>query len=745
MRLKDMKINRKLILGFGMPIILSVILLGIAGLDTLELRNEYENLIDQEITLQHEVLNSRIAINTAARYARDMVLDTSKTNYSENLKELNAALENLQVSQEYIASHYTLGDGAEQDFLAAVDKWKEVSPKILSALEANDFETAQTILVNECTPLLNEQSEVAMTLTQYLENQAMQTRQAQKMSIYQMLGMMLLLMVVFLVAVLLFASRLIRCITKPLDETREALVEISQGNLTHPVTYESMDEIGEMANALRNSQKVLNATCQEISRITSAMVNRDFSVTCDVELPGAFSGISRALTELTDQMGKMIANVKGSIEQVSESAVQVSNGAQSLAQGATEQANAVEGLSVRVNEIASAAHRNADAAQSAKQNADMAGTQNAESKHQMEQMMQAMNDITETSQEIGKIIKTIEDIAFQTNILALNAAVEAARAGAAGKGFAVVADEVRSLASKSAEAAKNTTSLIGNAMQAVEKGSRIAEAAAESITSSADLTRQAVEKITQIATAAERESDSIEQITQGIDQIATVVQTNSATSEESAAASQELSSQAQILHQIFSSFRVTDTAFASQSDRPAAVRGGIAAAGSMQRRGHQLPQRAEVKQIAPAAPKSAAIQSAATRYEVTPELETGNELIDSEHRTLFEAINDLMDACSMGRGRDQIGQTAEFLADYVDKHFADEEELQKKNRYPHYAQHHLFHVKYKQKIRELAENIRMQGASVKSLSEINTQASILINHIRQEDKRLAKFIRSSGR
>lgn len=130
------------------------------------------------------------------------------------------------------------------------------------------------------------------------------------------------------------------------------------------------------------------------------------------------------------------------------------------------------------------------------------------------------------------------------------------------------------------------------------------------------------------------------------------------------------------------------------------------------------------------------------RYEVTPDLETGNDLIDSEHRMLFDAINDLMDACSSGQGRNKIGETAEFLADYVDKHFSDEEDLQRKNRYPHYQAHHDFHVNYKHKIRELANSIRADGPSVKNLGEINAQASVLINHIRHEDKRLAAFLKN---
>ena len=138
------------------------------------------------------------------------------------------------------------------------------------------------------------------------------------------------------------------------------------------------------------------------------------------------------------------------------------------------------------------------------------------------------------------------------------------------------------------------------------------------------------------------------------------------------------------------------------------------------------------------------IRASTKRYEVTPDLETGNDLIDSEHRTLFDAINDLMDACSSGQGRSKIGETADFLADYVDKHFADEEDLQRKNHYPHYQQHHNFHVNYKQKIRDLANEIRTDGPNVKNLGEINSQASVLINHIRHEDKRLAEFIKNGA-
>ena len=239
---------------------------------------------------------------------------------------------------------------------------------------------------------------------------------------------------------------------------------------------------------------------------------------------------------------------------------QVSSGAQALSQGATEQASSVQELAATINDISSHVTDNAQRAKEANDKAAIVSGEVDEGNRKMQQTLAAMGDIRSSSDEIAKIIKTIEDIAFQTNILALNAAVEAARAGNAGKGFAVVADEVRNLAGKSAEAAKTTTELIQRSLKAVEHGTESMDETAQSLNSIVESVQEITEAVQQISVASEEQANAIAQVTQGIDQISSVVQTNSATAEESAAASEELSGQAQTLKDLTSRFRLRDDA-----------------------------------------------------------------------------------------------------------------------------------------------------------------------------------------
>lgn len=352
-------------------------------------------------------------------------------------------------------------------------------------------------------------------------------------------------------------------ISKPIGVCAQQLTEIAGGNMNvDTVEDNTCMETHQLAAATGNISATVSGIINDLEYGLDGLSKGDFTVNSKVpELyVGDYEALAKALYALIDRLTRTIRGIQQAGEQVASGSGQVSSGAQALSQGATEQASSVEELAATINEVSEQVRKNAENAGEVKAATDGVTQDIVKSNEWMQQLDAAMQDINKKSEDIGKIIKTIEDIAFQTNILALNAAVEAARAGAAGKGFAVVADEVRSLAGKSAEAASNTTVLIEDTVTAVNDGTRLANETAASMNRVVGGAENIASLIADISEASERQASSLVQVTQGIDQISSVVQTNSATAEQSAAASEELSGQAQVLKELVDQFKIPENA-----------------------------------------------------------------------------------------------------------------------------------------------------------------------------------------
>lgn len=550
---KNLKIGKKLIIGFASVAILSVIMVSFALYCLNSVGDLSHRLFTGPYVSTTEAMGIRYDLNAIGKDIRDAIIDKDLASHQSKIDEGKKQLDERIVKIETVfgGEKQLVKDVANAEVELAVER-----EKVLAAIRAKDFDLAVSILGTSYTDAYTKTFNAADILFKDADKRASDFDATSQKTANQSMIISIVLLVVCLLLAFVMAIVSTRSITHPLALVEDAMEKMAEGSLDISIDYESKDELGILASKMEFISTSIASIINDIGFVLGEIGGGNFNVRSNVadKYIRDYEPILLAMRSIVSRLSDTLGQINQASEQVSSGSDQVSSGAQALSQGATEQASSVQELAATITEISNQVKSNAKNAQNARNVVEHTSEEITESNQKMQELIAAMTEISHSSQEIGKVIKTIEDIAFQTNILALNAAVEAARAGAAGKGFAVVADEVRNLASKSAEAAKGTTQLIESAVQSVENGTHLADDTAKALMSVVSGSKEAFELVNRISTASNEQADSITQVTMGIDQISAVVQTNSATSEESAAASEELSGQAAMLKSLVGRF-----------------------------------------------------------------------------------------------------------------------------------------------------------------------------------------------
>ncbi len=558
--MKNMKIFFKLLVSFG-AILLVTFALGITALVSI---NHLDKISQGFSTQSIPSINYLWAARRAIQATEKMALETTVVMSEEELESVEATLKEERASL----------DQALKDLAAVAPQFQPQLDAIQE--ELTDVSAYRAQILEEAWKFTEEGNarayelyrggyhdsfeKVRMSLVELTEDVDKQIAEdyanSQRTAIVAT-SITVFIFILAIAVIALFTIVLTRQIVTPVRDLEQAATLVAGGNLDTEIDYVSDDEIGILANSIRSLVSALKNIILDIDFLLDQMAGGNFAVHTKAEqyYVGSFNSVLLSMRKLKERLSDTLQQIDESADQVNSGSGQVSSGAQALAQGATEQASSVQELAATIKEISVKIEATAEHAQTAKAENLQAHELIQICSGHMGDLLNAMGSISDKSKEIGKVIKTIEDIAFQTNILALNAAVEAARAGSAGKGFAVVADEVRNLATKSQEASKSSAALIEETVKAVEEGSKLSDDTEKALRDVVDSAKKILDAVTLISDATQEQSYAVSQVTTGVDQISSVVQTNSATAEESAAASEELSGQASVLKNLVSQFQ----------------------------------------------------------------------------------------------------------------------------------------------------------------------------------------------
>ena len=531
--------------------LLSVVIIGILFANMMHYV-ENVNVADQAVKI------CRINVNAAARNIREMALNEDTSSYDNYEQTVKRLLSEVDSELQILKKTEVLSDENYEEYATALSDWGKIGYSIIEEIKNGNDENATDAILNNCTPALNKVVEIAIKLDELTDEASSET--VRNMVVCTVAGFVVIIVCLVFAFTLTrkTSKRVLETILEPLHAIEDVAMELTEGNLHSTLEYHSDDEIGKLAHSMRKSIRILGTYVDDIDRSMKLFSEGNFDVHPEVEWRGDFVGILNSFMAFQASMAGTIKGIQNVSNEVSGAAEQVASSSNDLADGATNQAAVVEELTATVTGVSEQVEKNSQSAKEISVKVDELGNAISESNGKMHEMVDSMHEISEASKEIDKIITTINEIASQTNLLALNASIEAARAGEAGKGFAVVANQVNVLADQSAQAAKESATLIETSVKAAEKGMVIAGQTAAQLEEVAENSKVITTEVTNIAETLETQTTEIKQINEGIEQINDVVQTNSATSEECAAASQEMSSEAESLREMIRKFKVAE-------------------------------------------------------------------------------------------------------------------------------------------------------------------------------------------
>lgn len=555
-KLNQMKLQQKLNFGYSIVIGFMVLsgVISIAGLASLYFElHSYVNVVQKADTAVKEC---RIDINIAARNILQLAWNEDANSYNSYKNIVKEHLEEVGDQIEVLTSTNIIEDDLREQYVKALNEWGPIANSVMEMVETGKTDGIQDKIFKESEPAL----EKVVTLSKQINavTDAKKERAIRLSKIIAVVGCISIVLFVITASMVAakIGKRIVESILTPLKELEAVAGKLASGNLHIVPEYQSDDEIGNMADSLRESVGILSSYIDDISNTMEQFSNGNFDVQPSVEWKGDFQGIQDSLAQFEQSMAEMVKNMQRVADKVSADSQQVAQSSVELAQGVDEQTAVTSDLSATLVSVSEQVAHNADNAREISQKVDELGEELINSNCKMQEMVASMNKINESSEQISKIIETINDIASQTNLLALNASIEAARAGEAGRGFSVVADQVSVLAMQSSQAAKESTALIGSSVTAVEHGMVIANETAQQLEHVVSNSRLITQEVNEVSVALGEQTETIKLINGGVEQINEVVRRNSSAAEESASASSEMSTQAENLENLIRKLKV---------------------------------------------------------------------------------------------------------------------------------------------------------------------------------------------